>query len=111
MVMVYPPTLGIWLWRAIRSKLPTKDKLIKPGIPSNTTCSIYQSQEENLNHILLHCPKIKPLWAKYFPQIQVSNNLNDVCELYGSTCGRCRVKQSSFTLPNLDGLFGFLEIL
>lgn len=60
-----PPRVHAFLWRLIKNKLPTRVNLrrrsIKLGVYS-IQCPFYDVKEENLEHVLICCPRVEGIW-------------------------------------------------
>ena len=68
------PTLSVWnplvplkvsffAWEASWGKVMTLDQLKKRGRPLANKCFLCEEEEEEtLNHLLVHCPKVRMLW-------------------------------------------------
>ncbi|VVA41316.1 PREDICTED: reverse mRNAase, partial [Prunus dulcis] len=51
-----PHKIRNFLWRALRNGLATNESLLKRKSISSSTCSIYSSGVESVEHVLLLCP-------------------------------------------------------
>ncbi|XP_071699458.1 uncharacterized protein [Rutidosis leptorrhynchoides] len=62
-----PQTLGIFVWRSIRSRLPVRLELDKRGIDLNPVwCPICDDAVESMDHILVGCKLAKDVWGRLF---------------------------------------------
>ena len=58
-----PNKLNVFLWRAKRGRLPTREALDKLGIELDTTlCPRCGKEVETVNHALFACDKLRNLW-------------------------------------------------
>lgn len=51
------------LWLACNGRLATKDRLKKFGMVDNENC-VFCSKQENIQHILFECCRMKGIWAE-----------------------------------------------
>ena len=56
-------TLINFQYRFLHRILPTNSFLTKIGITQDPNCSFWRSTEENLAHLLWHCPNVQKFWA------------------------------------------------
>lgn len=63
----FPPRLSVWLWKVIRNKRPSKDKLIQKRIFVNPRCVFCQKDNESLINIFGHYPNMVQLWTQLLP--------------------------------------------
>lgn len=106
----FPPRLSFWLWRAIRDRLSSKDKLLQKRISISPTCVFWQGQSEFLLHLLSQCPIIKDFQLKLLPNIPKENEIDSVHAFW-----LCHWRNIYSVLnfrfsPYFVGLFGTLEI-
>ncbi|CAK8560654.1 unnamed protein product [Lathyrus sativus] len=52
------------LWQACQGKLATKERLKRFGMIEDNICSLCKSEEETMNHLFFHCPRIKHIWKE-----------------------------------------------
>ncbi|RVW65604.1 putative ribonuclease H protein [Vitis vinifera] len=57
-----PTKVAFFAWEASWEKLLTLDKLQRRGWQLPNRCFLCGCDEENVNHILLHCTVVRPLW-------------------------------------------------
>ncbi|XP_071704813.1 uncharacterized protein [Rutidosis leptorrhynchoides] len=58
-----PQKVAIFIWRSLMNRLPTSSELDKREIDLDTTlCPICNNQVQNVEHILVNCPKIANIW-------------------------------------------------
>ncbi|XP_071700605.1 uncharacterized protein [Rutidosis leptorrhynchoides] len=58
-----PQKIGIFMWRAIKNKLPVRSELDKRGIDLHSTrCPVCDEDIESLQHILLKCKVASEVW-------------------------------------------------
>ena len=62
-----PPKVCFFVWEVWRGKVLTTDNLKKRGFQLAIKCSLCGKAEEELNHLLFHCPLIRDLWEGLFP--------------------------------------------
>jgi hypothetical protein len=63
---IVPPKVGIFCWMAIINRINTRCMLVRRGILgiSKYNCPICLTEEELVDHILLHCHKHCIIWSK-----------------------------------------------
>ena len=59
---VIPPRWGFFAWEASWGRVLTLDQLQRRGRALANRCFLCEEKEENINHLLLHCKKVKMLW-------------------------------------------------
>ena len=59
---VIPPRMGFFAWEASWGKVLTLDQLKRRGRALANRCFLCEEDEEDINHLLLHCKKAKMLW-------------------------------------------------
>ncbi|RVX01752.1 putative ribonuclease H protein [Vitis vinifera] len=57
-----PTKVPFFAWEAVWGKILTLDKLQKRGWQLPNRCYLCDCEEENANHILLHCTVVKTIW-------------------------------------------------
>ncbi|RVX09054.1 hypothetical protein CK203_013954 [Vitis vinifera] len=57
-----PTKVAFFAWEASWEKVLTLDKLQRRGWQLPNQCFLCGCEEENVNHILLHCTVVRPLW-------------------------------------------------
>ena len=57
-----PPKIKIFLWQAVRSKLPAADQIKKRNGPGSDRCVLCGALE-NTEHIFFHCSLAKLMWS------------------------------------------------
>ena len=61
--MQVPPKIKIFLWRACRNALPTKQALMRRKIIEDPMCEICKQTVEEPIHALWSCPKLDEVWS------------------------------------------------
>ncbi|KAJ3678037.1 hypothetical protein LUZ60_001840 [Juncus effusus] len=59
-----PPKIKIFVWKAIRNRLPTVDNLQRRGVTTVNCCLLYKQQAETLDHLLALCAFTAQLWQQ-----------------------------------------------
>ncbi|PWA78063.1 RNA-directed DNA polymerase, eukaryota, Reverse transcriptase zinc-binding domain protein [Artemisia annua] len=60
-----PRKVNICAWRVALNRLPTSDNLMQRGVQlSSSLCAFCGLVDENRDHCLLSCPRVKSLWVK-----------------------------------------------
>ena len=59
---IVPPKLGFFAWEASWGKVLTLDQLKRRGIPLLNMCFLCEENEETIDHLLIHCSRVKMLW-------------------------------------------------
>nr|GEV56720.1 RNA-directed DNA polymerase, eukaryota [Tanacetum cinerariifolium] len=64
--------INIFIWRALRDRLPTRWNLSRKGIDLDTlSCPIYDSSIETSNHTLWFCSLATSIWYKVFAWLDI----------------------------------------
>ncbi|GKB52169.1 RNA-directed DNA polymerase, eukaryota [Tanacetum coccineum] len=59
-----PTKVNIFIWRMLLNKLPTRMNLMNRGITvQSNQCGIYDTGDETVNHLMLHCDLARDVWA------------------------------------------------
>jgi hypothetical protein len=61
--MQVPNSTKVFLWRACKGILPTKDNLKRRKVVQDDLCLICHTEEETVAHILWECPSSKDVWG------------------------------------------------
>ena len=59
---VIPPKIGFFAWEASLGKVLTLDQLKCRGRVLANRCFLCKEDEENIDHLLVHCKKVMMLW-------------------------------------------------
>ena len=59
---VIPPRMGFFAWEASWGRVLTLDQLKRRGKALANRCFLCEEKEEDIDHLLLHCKKVKMLW-------------------------------------------------
>nr|GEW16323.1 RNA-directed DNA polymerase, eukaryota [Tanacetum cinerariifolium] len=74
--------INIFIWRALRDRLPTRWNLSRKGIDMESlTCLIFDSSIETTNHTLWFCSLATTLWQKIFFDL-VSPSPSNIQDVY-----------------------------
>jgi len=59
-----PLKVSICVWRLLRNRWPTKDNLVLRGVVTSVSqlCVTGCGQNENIDHLIIHCPVFGNLW-------------------------------------------------
>uniref|UniRef100_A0A7N2RFE3 Reverse transcriptase zinc-binding domain-containing protein n=1 Tax=Quercus lobata TaxID=97700 RepID=A0A7N2RFE3_QUELO len=60
-----PPKVRMFLWRAVSTGLPTRDKLHQRRVNVDTQCEFCFHNTETVHHILRECPFAQNVWALF----------------------------------------------
>ena len=69
---VVPPIMGFFAWEASWGKVLTLDQLKRRGRALANRCFLCEEDEENINHLLLHCKKARMLWDLFLSIVETS---------------------------------------
>ena len=61
-----PTKICLFTWEVWWGKILTMEQLKKRGRHLASRCPLCGKDEESLDHLLLHCPKVHNLWAFIF---------------------------------------------
>ena len=61
-----PTKVGFFAWEASWGKVLTLDQLKRSGWNIANRCFLCCAKEETINHILIHCSKVRVLWELVF---------------------------------------------
>ena len=61
-----PPRVAFFIWSAAWGKILTCDNLMRRGYTMAGWCCMCQCAEETVDHLLIHCSAIQPLWSFVF---------------------------------------------
>ena len=63
---IVPTKVGFFAWEVWWGKILTMDKLKKRGFSLASRCALCGKDEESLEHLLIHCPKVWCMWTAIF---------------------------------------------
>ena len=69
---VFPPKMGFFAWEASWGKVLTLDQLKRRGRALANRCFLCEEDEEDINHLLLHCKKVRMLWNLFLSIVGTS---------------------------------------
>ena len=69
---VVPPKIGVFVWEATWGKVLTLDQLKRCGMTLVNRCFMCEEDEENIDHLLIHCKSAKMLWNLFLSIIGTS---------------------------------------
>lgn len=72
------PRVSVWVWHAVKNKLPTRLNLFKRGIIDNPICSFYFQKEENLIHCIHLSPRAWDAWKSWNPRFTMCTTISNV---------------------------------
>ena len=83
MEQLYPKKINIFIWRALRDRLPTRWNLSRKGIELDSlNCPICDINIETLNHSLWFCSLASTLWHRIFVWLDINppspSNIQDI---------------------------------
>nr|KAJ0200013.1 hypothetical protein LSAT_V11C600315130 [Lactuca sativa] len=62
-----PLKVNCFMWRASMDRIPTATALLKRGVLIGTSiCSYCESEDEDVNHVILRCPMAAKVWEWVF---------------------------------------------
>ena len=61
-----PPKVAFFAWEAFWGKILTMEQLQRRGYSLANRCFLCLSEEETVDHLLLHCVKMRALWSLLF---------------------------------------------
>ena len=65
------PRVSFFGWETLWGKALALDQLKKKGWPLANKCYLCQRHKESIDHILLHCAKVRTLWTLFFSLFRV----------------------------------------
>ncbi|XP_058734333.1 uncharacterized protein LOC131606065 [Vicia villosa] len=66
------------LWMLCHGRLPTKDRLIRFGLITESICSICKSETETMSHIFFNCSNTSHIWIQILKWIEVDHHPLDL---------------------------------
>ena len=69
---VVPPKIGVFAWEATWGKVLTFDQLKRRGMTLVNRCFMCKEDEENIDHLLIHCKSAKMLWNLFLSIVGTS---------------------------------------
>ena len=69
---VIPPRFGFFAWEASWGKVLTLDQLKRRGRALTNRCFLCEEDEEDINHLLVHCKKARILWDHFLSIVGTS---------------------------------------
>ena len=69
---VISPTMGFFVWETSWGKVLTLDQLKRRGRALANRCFLCEEDEEDINHLLLHCKKAIMLWDLFLSIVGTS---------------------------------------
>ena len=69
-----PNSAKVFLWKACKNILPTKDNLLRRGVVKEDVCFVCQRETETAGHVLWDCPSSKDVWSVCKRRIQNSSS-------------------------------------
>ena len=71
-----PPKVAFFVWEASWGKVLTQEQLQRRGFSLANRCFLCLSEEETVDHLLLHCVKTRVLWNLLFSLFGISWTLS-----------------------------------
>ena len=72
-----PPRAGVFSWRLIKDRLPTRANLLRRNVPiQDTMCPLCGSQQEEAGHLFFNCKMTMGLWWESMRWSQVIGALS-----------------------------------
>ena len=69
---IVPPKIGVFAWEATWGKVLTIDQLKRRGMTLVNRCFMCEEDEENIEHLLIHCKSAKMLWNLFLSIFGIS---------------------------------------
>ena len=63
---IIPTKVGFFAWEVWWGKILTMDQLKKRGFSLASKCALCGKDEESLEHLFIHCPKVWCMWTAIF---------------------------------------------
>ena len=100
-----PPKVSFFAWEATWAKVLTLDDLRRRGWCLANRCFLCQSEEEFIDHILIHCVKTRGLWNLLFSLFGVfwvfPFSVKETFRMIWSFCGKTMEKDVAGYSPML----------
>ncbi|XP_058725869.1 uncharacterized protein LOC131597176 [Vicia villosa] len=84
-----PSKVKFFGWRLLMDRLPTRKQLRKRGIilqQQDAVCVFCHLEEEDINHLMLSCATLKPLWRKICSWLELDMPTNLDCCSHMLSC-------------------------
>ena len=97
-----PPKVAFFAWEASWGKILTLDQLQRKGYSLENRCFLCLSEAETVDHLLLHCVKMRALWNLLFSLFGVAWVLSGTVKetligWHGAFVGKIRKKAWQMT--------------
>ena len=67
-----PTKVGFFVWEAWWGKVLTLDQLKRRGFSLANRCYLCGEEEENVDHLLIHCLKIRTSWSSLLTALDIA---------------------------------------
>jgi ribonuclease HI len=100
-----PNATKVFLWRACKNILPTKENLCKRRVLQEDTCIFCHRETEMVTHILWECPSTRDVWSACDRRVQKSQGIYgsfmEVMEMITERCTRDEVNLFAVTAKKI----------
>jgi len=82
------PCNHLLMWNILFDKIPTGSNLMKRSFHNPFWCHLCRNEEENTNHIFLHCPTTKAHWNSiicHYPSLKLWQG-HDILDAWSTWC-------------------------
>ena len=69
---VVPPKIEVFAWETAWGKVLTLDQLKRRGMTFANRCFLCDEDEENIDHLVIHCKSAKMLWNLFLSIVGTS---------------------------------------
>ena len=64
-ILLFPPRLVFFAWEESWGKVLTLGQFMRRGVTLANRCFLCEEEEESIDHLLIHFPRVKMLWELF----------------------------------------------